>query len=215
MGSRAQCRWRREWAPRLWLGAAIVLAACAGQREPAQHLIGEIDALLTAASPDAAKYMPDQLVDVQRKFEALKASFASQDYAAVLTAAPAVLGAAQALGEAAAAKKDATMRGLEAHWKELAARLPDNTAAIQSRIDLLGRYSSKKLAAGIDLAAAKDRLSGAQALWSKAQAAYATGNLDEGVTTAGKVDSELDGLAQTLRLDLTVPAHLKTPGSPR
>jgi hypothetical protein len=35
--------------------AAIILAACAGQKEPAQKLIGDIDATVSAAAPEAAK----------------------------------------------------------------------------------------------------------------------------------------------------------------
>ena len=181
--------------------AAIILAACAGQKEPAQKLITEIEATVTAASTEAAKYVPDQLADVQSKLGALKASFAKQDYAAVVTGAPAVLSAAQGLATAAAAKKDEILKALNDEWTSLAGTLPGAVTAIQGRIDLLEKKSSRKLAAGVDLAAAKSGLSDAASLWSKAQAAFAAGNMDEAVSTAKDVKSKVDSLATSLNLN--------------
>jgi hypothetical protein len=43
-------------------------------------------------------------------------------------------------------------------------------------------------------------------LWSKAQAAFATGNLDEAVKTAQDVRSKAQAVASTLKLDLAAPA---------
>ena len=186
--------------------AVIILAACAGQKEPAQKLISEIEATVTAASTEAAKYVPDQLAEVQSKLGALKASFDKQDYAAVVTGAPAVLSAAQGLATAAAAKKDAILKALNDDWTGLAGTLPGAVTAIQSRIELLEKKSSKKLAVGLDLAAAKSGLSDAASLWSKAQAAFAAGNMDEAVTTAKDVKSKVDSLATSLKLDLAAPA---------
>ena len=185
--------------------ATIVLAGCASQMEPAQRSISDIEAIVSAASPEAAKYVPDQLTDVQSKLGELKASFDKNDYAAVLTGAPAVLSAAQSLAGAAAAKKDELTKALNEQWSGLAAVLPRSMTAIQSRLGVLGKKSSKQLAAGIDLDAANDRLSNATSLWSKAQAAFATGNLTEAVTTAKTVRSDLDRLASTLNMDLTAP----------
>jgi|ERR1019366_1352571 hypothetical protein len=185
--------------------ATIVLAGCASQMEPAQRSISDIEAIVSAASPEAAKYVPDQLTDVQSKLGELKASFDKKDYAAVLTGAPAVLSAAQSLAGAAATKKDELTKALNEQWSGLAAVLPRSMTAIQSRLGLLGNKSSKQLAAGIDLDAAKDRLSNATSLWSKAQGAFATGNLTEAVTTAKTVRSDLDRLASTLNMDLTAP----------
>jgi hypothetical protein len=182
--------------------AAIILAACAGQKGPAQKLIGDIDATVMAASPEAAKYVPDQLADVQGKLAGLKASFDKQDYAAVVAGAPAVLSSAQTLATAAAAKKDEILKALNDEWTGLAGSVPANVAAIQNRIDLLSKKSSKKIAAGIDLNAAKASLADAQSLWSKAQAAFAAGTLEEAVSTAKDVKAKTDALAASLKLDL-------------
>ena len=125
--------------------AAIILAACAGQKEPARKLIGDIEVTVAAASAEAAKYVPDQLGDVQSKLAALKASFGKQDYAAVLTAGPAVLSAAQGLATAAAAKKDEILKGLNDKWTGLAACCPgksprSRTASICWRKSRAGRW---------------------------------------------------------------------------
>jgi hypothetical protein len=185
--------------------AAIVLAACAGQKQPAQKLIGDIEATVTAASAEAAKYVPDQLADVQSKLGALKASFDKQDYAAVVTDGPAVLSAAQTLATAAAAKKDEILKALNDQWTMLAESVPGDVSAIQNRIDVLSRKSGKKQAAGIDLDAAKAGAGDATALWSKAQAAFAAGNLDEAVSTAKDVKVKVEALATSLKMDLTAP----------
>jgi hypothetical protein len=195
-----------------WIAAAgMLLAACASQMEPAQKLISDIEAVVTATSSEAAKYVPDQLQDVQSKLGELKASFDKKDYAAVIKAAPEVMSAAQGLASAAAAKKDELMKALNGEWTGLAAALPGYVTAIQSRIDLLSKKSSKKLAAGIDLNAAKSGLSDDSSLWSKAQAAFAAGNLDEAVTTAKDLKTKLEGLATTLKLDLATPGASPTP----
>ena len=184
---------------------AIILAACAGQKEPAQKLLGEIQATVTAASAEAAKYIPEQLAGVQTQLSALQASFDKQDYAAVVSGAPAVLAAAQSLATAAAEKKDDALKALNDKWTALAGSVPGDLTAIQNRMDFLAKKANKKAAAGIDLDGAKSALSDAMSLWSKAQAAFASGNLDEAVKTAQDVKSKVEALASSLKLDLSAP----------
>jgi hypothetical protein len=186
--------------------AAIIMAACAGQKEPAQKLIIDIEATVTAASTEAAKYVPDQLADVQSKLGNLKASFDKQDYAAVVAGAPEVLGAAKSLATAAAAKKDDILKALNDQWTGLAGSLPADVMAIQNRIDVLSKKSSKKLAAGIDLDAAKAGAGDATSLWSKAQAAFAAGNLSEAVSTAKDVKAKVEAVATSLKMNLPATA---------
>jgi hypothetical protein len=185
--------------------AAIALAACAGQKEPAQKLLADIQATVTAASTEAAKYVPDQLMEVQSQYGELKASFDKQDYAAVISGAPAVFAKAQTLATAAAAKKDEVLKALNDRWTVLAGTVPEYATAVQNRIDALRKKSSKKPAAGMDLDAAKSSLDQATSLWSKAQAAFAGGNMDEAVSTAQDVKSRVEAVAATLKLELTAP----------
>jgi hypothetical protein len=185
---------------------AIVLAACAGQKEPAEKLMAEIQATVTAAAPEAAKYIPDQLASVQTQLSALKASFDKQDYPAVVSGAPAVLGAAESLATDAAAKKDEVLKALNDKWTALAGSVPGYLTAIQNRLDFLAKKANKKAAVGIDLDGAKSALSDAMATWSKAQAAFAAGNMDEAVRTAQDVRSKAETVASSVKLDLTAPS---------
>jgi hypothetical protein len=182
---------------------AVALAACAGQKVPAERLIAEIQQTVTAASDEAKKYVPEQLVAVQTKLDELKASFDKKDYPAVVTAAPAVLDAAQSLATAAATKKDEVLKALNDKWTALAGSVPGHMTAVQNRIDALGKKSNKKAAAGIDLDSARSGLSDAASLWSKAQAAFAGGNMDEAVNTAQSVRAKVEAIAATLKLDLS------------
>ena len=186
--------------------AAVLLAACANQMEPAQRSISDIEAALSTSASDAAKYVPEQLTDVRRELGDLRATFDRQDYAAVLKAAPAVMERAQGLASAAAAKKAELTQALSEEWSGLAARLPGYMTAMQSRIEFLAKKSNRKLAAGIDLDAARGSLSEDSSVWSKAQAAFATGNLPEAVSTAKNLETSLEGLASTLKIKLNAPA---------
>jgi hypothetical protein len=186
--------------------ALVLLAACAGEKEPAQKLISDIEATVTAASAEAAKYVPDQLIAVQSKLGDLKASYDRHDYAAVVKGAPAVLESAQNLATAAAAKKDEVLKALNDQWTGLAATVPGYLPAIQNRMAFLSKKSNKKAAAGIDLAAATAAFADASSLWSKAQAAFAAGNMNEAVATATDVKSKLQAVAAAIKMDLGAPA---------
>jgi hypothetical protein len=183
--------------------ATCVLAACTGQKEPAQRLIAEIQTTITAASDEAAKYIPGELQAVETQFGALRAAFEKKDYPAVVTGAQAVLGAAQSLATDAAAKKDEVLKALNDKWTGLAGSVPGYMTAIQNRLDFLGKKANKKAAAGIDIDAAKSGLSDAMSLWSKAQAAFAGGNMEEAVSTAQSVKTKVESVAAAVKLDLS------------
>jgi hypothetical protein len=177
--------------------AAVLLTGCANQVEPAKQAIASIETAVTAAGPDAAQYVPDQLQAVTSQVADLKMKFEQKDYKGVLAAAPALLAQAQGLAGAAGTAKQAAqaaaLQALNSKWGALSTDLPAQLAAVTSRIGILSK--SKKLPAGLDTAAFEAAKSGAgeaKTLWDQAVAAQAAGNMEQAVTVAGQVKEKLD-----------------------
>ena len=191
------------------VSATLLIAACASQKDPAQKMIGDIEALVNGGAAEAAEFVPEQLKEVQSKLGELKASYDKEDYKAVVSAAPPVLSAAQALAGAATAKKDEMTKTLTTQWTQFASTLPQNATAVQNRIDFLSKKENRKLASGVDLDAARASLGQATQLWTKAQGAYSAGNLPEAVTTAASTKTSLDALAMSMQMDFKEPAAVR------
>jgi hypothetical protein len=168
--------------------------------QPAQRSLGDVEAAVAAAAPEASRYVPDRLRDVRRRVDGMQASYDRRDYAAVLAAAPAAMSAAHSLAVAAAAKKGELLLAQSGQWEGLAADVSRYTDAILQRIERpVGRSGQKP---AVDMSAARGALSDARSLWSKAQAAFAIGNLDEAVATAETVKGRLRALAEQLNVNL-------------
>jgi len=188
--------------------AGLLLAACASQMEPAQQALTGIDNAISAASEDAAKYIPEQYAAAQGKLADLQSAFDRKDYQAVLAGAPAVLTEAQGLAAAAATRKEEVMKTLAADWSSLSTTLPALIGAVESRMTVLGK--SRKLPEGVDLEGAKRLLAEAKAMWWQAQAA-AGNNVEDAVATAKKVKERAETAAAALKLQL--PGAAPTPAA--
>jgi hypothetical protein len=143
--------------------AILIVASCTNQMEPAKNALANINATLSAATPDAQKYIPDQLASAQSKVAQLTASYDKKDYAAVLAAAPAVLTEVNGLAGAATAKKDENLKAVGTEWRGLAASIPQSITAVQTRIDALSK--TKRVPKDIDLNAGKSGLADATSAW--------------------------------------------------
>jgi hypothetical protein len=185
---------------------AVFLAACSTQKDSAQNLIVEIEATVSAAEPEAAKYVPEQLTEVRGQLAGLHAAFDHKDYAGVVSGAPAVLGTAQSLATAAAARKDEILAALNDDWTNLAVAVPGEVTLLQSRVNLLSKKPGAKPAKGVAADAVEGRMGEVTSLWSKAQAAFAAGNLNEAVAAGKDVKSKADALAVDLKVDVGQPA---------
>jgi hypothetical protein len=142
------------------------------------------------------------------KLDDLKTAYDAQDYKAVLARGPAILAEAQGLAADSAAKKSETVKNQSDQWTALSAAVPALFTAVHTRLDVLSQKKNRKLAAGIDLEAAKSALSDATSEWSKAQGAFGNGNMNEAVSAAQDVETKLQELAGTLKAELPVTAAL-------
>lgn len=177
--------------------AGLMLAACS-QQEPAQTAIAGIESAVGAAGADAAKYIPEQVAEVNGKLADLKKSFESQDYKAVIAGAPAVLESAKGLAAAAAAKKDDVVKLATADWGTLSASLPAMVKAAQDRVNALGK--SRKPPEGFE--AAKAALSEATEGWTQAQAAQASGDIEQAAALARTVKEKTTAAFEALKMKL-------------
>ncbi len=189
------------------LMAALLLAGCANQMEPAKKAIADIEVAVEAAGPDAAQYLPDQLQAVTSQISDLKMKFDQKDYKAVIAAAPALLTQAQGLvataGTARQAAEAAALEALNTEWGALSTDLPAQLAAVTGRVAILSK--SKKLPAGLDAAtfdAAKSGAGEAATLWEQATAAQAAGNVEQAVTAGRQVKEKLNAAMAVLGMSV-------------
>lgn len=188
----------RRSANFLVLGIAAVLTTCSAQKEPAKKAIDDISSTIEAASAEADKYIPDQVASVDHKLTGLYASFDRKDYAAVLAGAPAVLSEAQGLVAATAASKDERMKAHTSEWSPLSASVPQLIASLKTRVNALSK--SRQVPKGIDLTGGKSDYEDATVLWEKAQAAFASGNIEDAVAGASDAKAKADAAAAKLML---------------
>ena len=182
--------------------AALLLGACASQQEPAKQAIAGIDNASNAAT-DAGKYIPDQLAGVQSKLTELKTAFDNKDYQTVLARAPAVLAEAQGLLGATMLKKESVAKAMTAEWPGLAAAVPGLVTQVSARVATLAK--SAHPASGIDLAAAKSGSADATLAWSKAQAAFAAGDVEAAVNSAREAKAKAEAAAAAMKMTLKNP----------
>jgi hypothetical protein len=108
-----------------------------------------------------------------------------------------------AANEPTAAAKEESLPVLNARWSALAVKVPESLGALHGRLDPAATAGRGGPKTAHDLETARADLRHAESQWSKAQAAFATGNLKEAVTTASAAGAILD----TLSGDLTQSAR--------
>jgi chromosome segregation ATPase len=133
--------------------AALALAACSNQKDPAEKAIAQIESSLAEVRPDAEKYAAEDLKGLDESVATLKRGYGNKRYNEVVTAAPSVASAVTVLKETVAKAKadsEAIMAAAQAEWTELSGSVPPLVEAIQTRVDTLSK--TRKLPKNVDKA---------------------------------------------------------------
>jgi hypothetical protein len=186
------------------LAAAVILAACANQKEPAEQAVAKVDASLNEVRADAQKYAADQLQAVDTSVNRLKDNLSKQDYRAVVMGAPSVASEVDALKEKVATAKadaEATMAAAQSEWNDLTASVPPMVEKLQARVDQLSK--TRKFPKGMDKAAfdsAKTNFESLKTEWTEAGSEFASGQAASAVRKARSAKAKAEELINTLEV---------------
>jgi type IV pilus biogenesis protein CpaD/CtpE len=179
---------------------AALLSACAPRDEaPARKAIDQISAAIESAGPDATKYVPGHVAALEGQVTKLKIRFYDKDYKGIVEEAPAILDSAKGLASTAAAKKAQIAKVLDGEWEKIVTEVPASIASAEKYVD--GLIASKKTAPGMTqemVASARTGIDEQKALWEKATAAKAAGDLEQAVTIGAHVKRRLENLVTAL-----------------
>jgi len=186
------------------LAVPLALAACSGQKEPAEAAVAKIEASLNDIRTDAQQYAADQLQAVEGSVNGLKNNLARKDYRAVTLGAPAVASAVEGLATtvtSAKADAEATLAAAQSEWTDLSASLPPLVDKLQKRVDQLAR--TKRYPQGMDKAAfdaAKQEFETVKSEWSEAGNEFAAGQAADAVRKARNARSRAEDLVARLEV---------------
>ena len=182
--------------------AAVLIAACANQRGPAEQAVTAAESALTNIRDMANRYAPDQLQAVDAQLSGVKDSLAKGDYKGVMAAMPALNTAISNLKDTATAKQqeaEAASAKAKDAWGPLSSDVPKMVDAISSRVDILSK--SHHLPKGVTkdtLAAAKSGLDSMKSAWSDASNAATSGDYTTAVSKGQAVRDQASQIMQSL-----------------
>jgi hypothetical protein len=190
--------------PSFWVLAtlAVLIAACANQRGPAEQAVTAAESALTNIRDMANRYAPDQLQAVDAQLNGVKDSLAKGDYKGVLAAMPALNTAISNLKDTATANQqqaEAASAKAKDAWGPLSSDVPKMVDAISSRVDILSK--SHHLPKGVTkdtLAAAKSGLDSMKSAWSDASNAATSGDYTTAVSKGQAVRDQASQIMQSL-----------------
>jgi hypothetical protein len=178
---------------------SLAMAACAGQKEPAQKAVTGLTEALAKIGELGEKYSPEEFAQVQAQVDALKASFDSGDYDAVVQGAPAASAAIRQLQADAIIAKAAYAKQMNEEWVETAKTMPDVITSVDRQITRL--TSGGRLPKGLDRDGFKQTVATfdeAKKAWTTAAEAGNAGQYEEAVLQSREVKKTVDAVMQNL-----------------
>jgi hypothetical protein len=178
---------------------SLAVAACAGQKEPAQQAVADLDGALSKVAEMGEKYMPDEYAEVQSQIAGLKKSFDGGDFAAVVAGAPKAAAAIRKLQADAIIAKAEFSKKMNEEWVATATTMPDTIGAVDKQISRMA--AGGRLPKGMDRDTFKQTVATfdeAKKVWTAAAEAGNAGKFEDAVMQSRQVKSVVDATMQAL-----------------
>lgn len=176
------------------LAFALLVAACADYKAPAQDTLDKVQASLDGVAKTAAKYAPDELKVVQDELTAARASFDKGDFESALVQARTAGGKLPDLATTANEKKNVMMHKLAIDWTKLSTEVPAMLDSIGAKLAKLGKAHNPPPA----YAQAKTDFDAARQTLTEATTASASGDVETAVAKARAVAEKAQAIMASL-----------------
>lgn len=177
--------------------AAIGLAGCASQKEPAEQALAAIEKTLEGSGAQVQKYLPERYQEIEARVKALRDALAQENYGDVVADAPAVTDLLRKAVADSAIRRAQLRVEMEAEWAELVKTMPGMIKAMDRKIAVQGGRPP----AGMDQAGWKamiDSYDATREAWGKAAAEISAANFEDTVLAARDAKAKIAGMMDTL-----------------
>lgn len=195
---------KTRFASVAWFIAALFLAACDPQKQPAQAAYAQVEASVGPVRESLQKYAPDEYEKLNQMMDAMRSRLNAQDYQGAIQMQPNVMAQLAAASSVAGMKRNAVVSELSAEWRTLSASIPNEMKQVSDRVNSL--LSASRLPAGVS----RDTVVRSQSVvaeisgqWVSATNSAQHNNLDDAVTQANTVKKRCADVATALGLKLT------------
>lgn len=177
--------------------AALGLASCASQKEPAEQALAGIETTLEKSGAQLQKYLPERYEEISGKVAALRESLAKEKYRNVVAGAPSVADELRRAVADSAIRRAQLKVEMEDEWAELVKTMPAMIEAVDKKLAAqrgrplkgMDRDAYKALVATYD--AARDS-------WGKVSESIDSANFEATVVAAREAKTAIAGVMDAL-----------------
>lgn len=177
--------------------AAVGLAGCASQKEPAEQALAAIEKTLETSGAQVQKYLPERYQEIESRVKALRDSLAQEKYGDVVSGAREVTDLLRKAVADSAIRRAQVRVEMEAEWAELGKTMPAMIQAMDRKIAVQGGRPP----AGMDQAGWKamiDSYDASRDAWGKAAAEISAANFEATVLAGREAKEKIAAMMETL-----------------
>jgi hypothetical protein len=179
--------------------AALGLAGCGSQKEPAEQAMAAIEKTLADSGAQVQKYLPERYEAIDARIKALRDAMAQEQFGQVVTDAAGVTDELRRTVADAMIERAKTRAAMETEWTALIESMPGMVAAVDRKLAVQGSRPPK----GMDKDAWKalvESYDEARESWGKAAAEMTTANFEATVLAGREAKTKIAGIMETLGL---------------